>query len=290
MMKQGLVQTVVVLAVVLPLVSACVPQGVKQAIENQKPTVRVAEKKLTGLDFNKLDMGFTFEVNNPNPVAIALAGLDYELKLAGQRFVSGKQDQQLRMAASGSSHFTLPLTLSYKDIYQGIDRLKGKNEIPYELNTGLLIDVPLLGALRYPVKTKGVIPLPRLPKLALAGMKLKEIGLGGATLMLELSVDNPNAFGLMLDQLNYDLTVNGKRWVSGNSQALGTVMSKQQSTIALPISLNFMELGSGIYGLLQHGQGLDYRLNGRLNARSDHKLLGSFNMPFDSTGQVKVSR
>ncbi len=270
--------------------SGCTPIEIKDALENQKPKVSVADQRLTRLDFKRVNMAFGIQVDNPNPIAIQLAGLDYDLKLADQSFVTGKQGKQMRLAASASSRIELPLSISFQELYQGIAALKGKQQIPYELTTGLLINVPLLGKLRYPVTTRGTLPLPRLPELSLQNLSLEKLNFTSATLTLKLAVHNPNAFSLALNRLNYDFKVNGKRWASGNTQALGNLAQQQKSTISLPITLNFMELGSGLYSLLQGGQPLNYSLSGKLDARSGHKLIGSFDMPFDTSGRVALSR
>jgi hypothetical protein len=102
-------------------------------------------------------------------------------------------------------------------------------------------------------------------------------------------VDNPNAFDVALDRLRYDFKVNDKRWLSGSSEGLGNVSQKQQNLIALPISLNFTEIGHGLYTLLKGGHDLEYSLSGTLDATSGHELINRFDMPFSNTGLIKLS-
>ena len=270
--------------------NACAPVDIRESLENQKPTVSVTDQRLTRLDFERVNMAFGVQVENPNPIAMTLAGLDYDLKLAGHSFASGNQGKQMKLAASGASRFELPLSMTFKEIYAGVNKLKGKNQIPYELTTGLMIDVPLLGKLRYPVTTKGILPLPRLPKISLENLSLTKLNYTGATLALKLQVDNPNAFSVGLDKLNYDFTVNGKQWLNGNKNGLGNLKSGQKSVITLPITLNFAQMGSSLYGLLKGGQDLNYKLNGKLDASSGHQLIGNFDMPFSNSGKVRLAR
>jgi len=270
--------------------TACAPIDVKQALQNQSPKVSVAGQRLTSLNFERVNLAFDLQVDNPNPIGLTLGGMDYDLKLAGHSFATGNQDQKMQLAASGPSHIELPLSLAFAEIYQGLKELQGKSEVPYELTTGLLIDVPLLGKLRYPVTTKGVLPLPQLPKVSLKNLTVQKINLTSATLALGLQVDNPNAFNVALDRLRYELTVNGKRWASADKASLGSVREQQQNTLTLPLTLNFMELGSGLYSLLTSSQPLDYRINGTLDASSANALIGKFNMPFDNSGNIKLSR
>jgi LEA14-like dessication related protein len=162
--------------------------------------------------------------------------------------------------------------------------------VPYELTTGLTIDVPLLGKLRYPVTSSGTLPLPKLPRVSLQTLSLEKLSYSGATLALKVVVDNPNAFNVGLDKLRYDFKVNGKRWLSGQRSSLGNIANNQSNVITLPITLNFFEMGSGLYGLLNSGEALDYSLSGKLDASSSNPLIGHFDMPIDTSGRISLAR
>lgn len=269
--------------------AACTPM-VKQAFDNQRPQVSVADQRITGLDFERVTLAFGIKVDNPNPIGIDLEGLDYDLKLDGRSFLTGKQDKQMQIAASGASRIELPLSMSFKEIQRGLSGLKGKDEVAYELTTGLMIKVPLLGTFRYPVVSQGVLPVPQLPRISLQSLKLENVGFTGATLSLKLLVDNPNNFSVALNSLNYDLKVNGKHWASGNSKTLGNIVEKQKSTISLPLTVSLMDLGAGVSTLLKGGEELNYAVAGRLNGSSSHKLIGNFDMPIENSGRVRITQ
>ena len=281
--------TALLAALSLTVLSGCTPGNIRDTLENQKPQVSVAGQQITRLDFQQVGMAFDIQIDNPNPVALSLAGLDYDLKLAGHSFASGKQNKQMQLKAAGPSSFQLPLSMRFAEIYQGLKQLKGKNEVPYELTTGLMIDVPLLGKLRYPVSTSGTLPLPRLPRVSVKSLTLEKLNYSGATLALKLKVNNPNGFGVALDKLRYDFKVNGKRWISGNRASLGNLAAKQGNELTLPITLNFMELGSGLYSLLKGGQDLNYNLSGQLDATGGHPLIGNFDVPINRSGKVRLA-
>lgn len=277
-------------AITLLLLSACAPVELKQALKNQRPRVSLADQRITHLDFNGIALAFGLSVDNPNPIGIQLAGLDYDLKLDGNPFLAGKQAQRMSIAAAGNSRVELPLSFTFSELRRSLRQLGDKAEVPYELVTGLMIEVPLLGTLRYPVTTRGTLPVPHMPSVSLQKVKLQRLDFSGATMELQLALDNPNAFGIDLNALNYDFTVNGKHWASGKRNNLGAVKKGAKGTITLPLSLNFMELGSGIYKLVSGGGALDYQLNGSLNARSDQRLLGAFDLPIKSSGRINLER
>lgn len=275
-------------ALVLGL-SACTPM-VRQALENQRPQVSVVDERLTGLDFERITIAFGIKVDNPNPVGIDLEGLDYELKLDGHSFLAGKQDKQMQIAASGASRVELPLSMTFKEIQEGLSGLKGKDQVPYELTTGLMIKVPLLGTFRYPVVSQGVLPVPQLPAISLQSLKLENLSFSGATLMLKLLVDNPNDFSVSLNSLNYDVKINGKHLANGNSQTLGNIREKQKSVISLPLSIGLMDLSSGFSDMLKSSEPLNYAVVGKLNGSTSNRLIGNFDMPIESSGRIRLSQ
>lgn len=268
--------------------AACTPM-MKRALENQRPQVSVADQRVTGLDFEHVEIAFGIRVDNPNPVGIDLQGLDYDLKLDGRSFLTGKQDKTMQVAASGASRVELPLSLTFKEIKAGLSGLKGKDEVPYELTTGLMIKVPLLGSFRYPVVSRGVMPVPQLPVISLQSLKLESLNFSGATLSLKLLVDNPNNFSVALDSLDYDLKINGQHLAHGSSSTLGNIKEKQKSVISLPLSISLMNLSSGISDVLKSRETLNYTIAGKLSGSSSNKLIGHFDMPIERSGNVKLN-
>ena len=282
--------TLLPLMAIVAMLPACSQVELKEALRAQTPSVSLSDQRITQLDFEQVTLAFGIKVDNPNPIGINLAGLDYDLKLAGNRFIAGTDDKKIALAASGPSRIELPLTLSLADIKKSLEQLKGQDEVPYELTTGLLIDIPLLGKVRYPVTTSGVFPVPQLPSITVKRLSLSSLSLSGAAMLLDIEVDNPNAFGLALNRLSYDLTVNGKHWASGNQLKPGHINQNQKNIISLPLNLNFRELGSGLYSLLNGDSTLNYKLAGTLDANSDHRLIGNFKLPLDSSGTIKLTR
>ncbi len=52
-----------------------------------KPTAKLAGMRLANINFEQVDLIFDLAVENKNPVALDLAGMDYDLKIANQSLV-----------------------------------------------------------------------------------------------------------------------------------------------------------------------------------------------------------
>ncbi|MCU7842381.1 MAG: LEA type 2 family protein [Candidatus Thiodiazotropha sp. (ex Monitilora ramsayi)] len=275
-----------ILVLILFAVSGCATlEQVGQVLEGQTPTAEVKGLRLTQLDFSGVDLAFDVQVDNPNPVGISLSGLDYDLKLLGSRFLTGEQPMGLQVAANGSSPVAVPVRLEFQQLMTAYQQLKHADKAGYQLDLGLGFDVPVLGSLRVPVSYNGELPIPKMPDLKVRSLDVQQLSMSGAKLLMQLEVDNPNAFSLFLNQLDYDLKLNG--FQVGGGQITRPVDLKQdgQGVISLPLTLDFAQAGMGLYKALL-GDGIQYDLNGSMSASGSNPILSGFSMPLNKKGTV----
>ena len=272
------------------LFAACssVQEYLKTSI--QKPRVEFTGAEINGLSFEALDLIFDLRIANPNPVGINLTGFDYNLFINRQSFVKGRQDDGLQIAANGENTVQIPLTLQFSEIYQSLVSLKNADSSQYKIACGFSFDLPVLGMQRIPVSKEGSIPLLKLPHISVESLQLKEMNFTGADLQLNLRLFNPNAFSFLVKALHYELEVNEKPWVHGQSEDRSSVAAKDAGLLAIPISLNFLQIGQSVSQLMKRNQTLNYHLKGDLNLGSSLPLLGEVKVLFDRSGQIRITR
>jgi LEA14-like dessication related protein len=285
-MLRSLLMIIVLLQILF--VSGCASlEQVGQVLEGQKPNASVQGLRLTGLDMDGVDLTFDVKVDNPNPVGISLAALDYDLKLFGNTFLEGDQSMGMKLAANGSSQVQVPVRLGFQQLLNSYKQLKGAKEVAYQVDLGMGFDVPLLGQVRVPVDYRGKFPIPEMPSVSLRSLDVKQLTLSGASMLLELQVDNPNSFALLLDKLNYNLKLNGYDVGGGIVDKKVKVQQVGQGIVALPITLDFAQAGRGLYAALL-GNGISYDLSGSVDASSSHPMLAPFRIPLDRQGRVNL--
>jgi LEA14-like dessication related protein len=269
----------------LILTSCATLEQVSQALEGQKPSAKVEGLRLTGLDMNGVDLTFDVGVDNPNPVGISLAALDYDLKLFGSSFLQGAQPMGMKVAASGKSQVQVPVRLGFQQLLNSYRQLKGAEQVGYELDLGMGFEVPVLGKVRVPASYQGQLPIPEMPSVSLKSVDVDQLTLSGAKLLLELQVDNPNSFSLLLDKLDYNLKLNGYDVGGGVVNQAARVQQDGRGVISLPLSLDFAQAGMGLYKALL-GKGVSYDLSGLMQASSSNPILSGFTIPLDKKGSV----
>ncbi|MBM3116151.1 LEA type 2 family protein [Jeongeupia naejangsanensis] len=100
------------------------------------------------------------------------------------------------------------------------------------------------------------------PKVSVAGIAVKDIGLFEQRFTLTLRVQNPNNVSVPVSGLNAKLEVNGKPIADGVSNASVTIPALGEATVPVDIVSNL----GGLARLLKRGDGAapSYRLYGKL--------------------------
>ena len=122
----------------------------------------------------------------------------------------------------------------------------------------------------------------------MAGIKVKNMGLAQTDLVLNLQMDNPNGFGLLVNALTYSLDINGTQWVTGTNKNNVKIGKNGNKTIQIPISLNTMKIGTSAIQLLQGNEELNFQFDGSMNIGTTHPLLDQTRLIFDKAGKVPI--
>lgn len=261
-----------------------------QKTDIKKPMVELGDARLTGLSFDKADLLFKINITNPNAVGINLSGFDYALSLNQNNFLNGKNSDALQINANDNSTIDFPVSLGFKQIFDTFQNLKNADTIAYKLDLNLGFDLPVLGVTPIPLSTSGNLPSVKLPEIGLHSLKLEKVGLTGANLLLRLNVDNPNGWSLDLQKLNYSLDINDRKWITGTSANAMSIQKHGNSVIDIPFNLNFLDMGRSVYDLVSGNQSLSYKLGGNADLKSSIPLLGQFDLPFNKSGSINLTK
>jgi len=277
--------TVIALAVLL---AGCA--GLDSIVQPVPPNVSVRSVELTRLSLEGADLVATIEVENPNPIGIVLDGFAYEVLTGENAVVSGRQTSGVEIAAQGTRTFEMPVTLLFADLIRAVRSLEGANETPYTLVGAVDVEIPLLGTRTIEVTHDGVIPIPRLPDARPVAIALESIGLAGADLAVTLEFFNPNVFPVTFTGTDYRLVVEGTEWIDGGVAGPTTLAAEGGSTVVVPVTLRFIEVGRGVYRILTGDDTVEFTFSLNTGIVPDHPLLPQFPLPLERSGEIALTR
>jgi len=257
--------------------------------ETIKPTAKLTDTRLANINFEQADLVFDLAVENQNPIAINLAGLNYDLKIENQSLISGVTAQGLEIKPVSTSAVQLPVTLKFDDLKKLPGELWQQDSFNYQLDTEIIVDLPVIGNYAIPVTKHGELPVPKLPDIKIKGVQIKNLSFKQAELVAQVEINNPNAFDLAFKDFDYQLNINQQQWGQGSIAQRSSIPQKGKGTIDIPVKLNMLSMGQTAYQALSKKQPLEYQLKGSISLDTGIELLRNYKMPLDIKGKASLN-
>ncbi len=121
------------------------------------------------------------------------------------------------------------------------------------------------------------------PVVDVTDVKVKAIGLQGATLDVQLSIQNPNEYRIDAEKVSYNFFVDSTKVVSGEVTQRLTVEEKGRISLTLPVSFDYAALQTAMRYYARHGA-LDYRVEGMFTLVTP---VGRLTRPYTGRGRVE---
>ncbi|WP_051710019.1 LEA type 2 family protein [Andreprevotia chitinilytica] len=118
------------------------------------------------------------------------------------------------------------------------------------------------------------------PRVSLAGIELKEVGLLEQRFVLTLRLQNPNNISIPIDGLDAELSIADKPLAQGVLRQHVTLPALGEATVPIEVTANLPALIKAWRALQQRGS---YRLTGKLFVP-----LRPDGVPFDHTGELPM--
>jgi len=278
----------VALAAVLVLSCASWKVAGKRLVD--KPEVVLRSLRIDDLSLRELTLVADLTVRNPNKFGVSLAGLDYELFVGENPLLKGRKDESLRIEGGGESSVSLPFSFTFADVRRALGSLAGRDSAEYVINLDFAFELPVVGKIHVPFTHRGRIPVLRVPKVRLAGIRLRSLSLTSAQFGLRVAVENPNALEFVVNRLQYSLDVAGVKWVTGAAEQVGRVPSHGAGEVELPVTVNLLRLGEGVRDVLAGLRSFPYQLRGEISLGTDLPYFRAVPLAFDVAGEVRIER
>ncbi|RMH60314.1 MAG: hypothetical protein D6677_13945 [Calditrichaeota bacterium] len=254
----------------------------------QKPVAKVLDARLEGLSFTRADMTFDIRIVNPNPVSLKLAGLDYALEIAGDSLFNGVQNKQLTLSANDSSVLSIPVSITYADMFRAVKTLLKNETTAYTFKAGLLFDVPVLGNVRVPVQYSGTLPVLSLPKVSLKALQLNRLSWSGADLAATVSLQSTGGYPVQVGQMGYTLEIAGKALASGRVERPQQLAGDADRKVVIPLKLDFLQMGRALYDMIMGDEPVAYRIRGAFEVKANWPGLKPGKVRFDQSDTISL--
>ena len=242
----------------------------KNAFKKPRLTFKTARLQQASLADATVDL--VYQLENPNPLGLNLASIDYAFFVEGKQVVAGTPPKGLNIAARGKSDLVFPANIRFADIAPVVQTFLNKDTAQYRAQGSVGIQTPI-GVLRFPLEHEGTFEVPKVPQVQFESPRITNVTLQGATVEFPLTVRNRNSFPLPVGGISGALRVAGANVGNLSTGDLGLLEPSATRQLTLPLKINFLSAASAA-NALRSGGNAQVKLEG-------HLLSGGQNVPLD---------
>jgi len=252
------------------------------------PELSVDKVNIVSANLTEMDMVMMVRVKNNYPIGIHVPAFDYNFLIDDHVFLKGENALNQSISAMSTNQVQVPLRIHFMDLYQSLSALVNKDKATYQINGNIHFSIPVLGRIKIPFNRKGDLPLLKIPKISIKGLRVNSISFASANLSLDIALDNPNGFIMMLKNFSYNFSIDGLKWADGAMNKNITFDKHSQSSISIPVKLNFFEMGTAIFNLIKKKQALPYEFDTQIKLKTDLPFLKDVDIPLKKKGYVDL--
>jgi LEA14-like dessication related protein len=204
----------------------------------QKPRLSFKSARLADASLADATVDLVYQIENPNPLGLNLASVDYAFFVEGKQVVAGTPKKGLSIPAKGRSELVFPANVRFADIAPVVTTFLTKDKASYRAQGSVGIQTPL-GVLSFPLEHEGTFDVPKVPQVELQPPKVTSLNLSGARIEIPLKLTNRNGFALPVGGVAGALKVGGASVGNISTGDLGLLEAGGTRQVTLPLTINF---------------------------------------------------
>ncbi|WP_168196656.1 LEA type 2 family protein [Bdellovibrio sp. ZAP7] len=119
------------------------------------------------------------------------------------------------------------------------------------------------------------------PEIDLAEIHFQDTTALSTTMVFVLSVKNPNKIDLNVEEMTYEIQLDGKEFAKARSDKKTKIPAGETAKVEVPLPVNFLKAIGGITKVLG-GEDVGYQIEGSAK-------VSGFTIPFNEKGQFNMS-
>lgn len=123
------------------------------------------------------------------------------------------------------------------------------------------------------------------PDARITGMRLEDAGLTEATMLFDVTVENPYTVPLPMSDVDYALSSKGQEFLTGKADVAGTVPASGTRTLGVPVRVSYLDLVRVVEGA-RPGVTIPYKADMGLSV--DVPAIGPLRVPMTKEGELTI--
>ena len=256
----------------------------------QLPKISAPSMKIDNIDFTRVQLAFSVDVENPNNFALPAPELLYDFFVNRSEYNSGISVSAAPLAAGAVTAVVVAISLNYADLFRTIASLAALGEAPGLVSLKGGFGIPAFADENIFQEISGSIPLLRVPTITFGGFRVKDSNITRIDFELSWVIENRNTFAMNVNELSYNFTLNNRQLSNGRVPGTPQIGANSTRTITLDFSLNNLTAVTEFIRILTGGTSTSYAMSGNVNLGAAIAGIPDFQTPFNFSGNSRITR
>jgi LEA14-like dessication related protein len=243
-----------------------------------RPEVSVLSAAPSTADFEGITLAVDLRVQNPNAIGLRVAGLAWQLDVEGGRVASGDAPGGLTLPANGAATSRVTARVRFADLANLAKLAESREKVDFRVAGKVAVETPI-GPIDVPWSFAGDLPVPRLPRVELAGIRIGRQSFTDTEVLVKVRIQNPNAFPLPAASVRLDVELGGERVAQAATQPLAAIRAGESATVEVPVRVSLLGAGRAIFEA--RGRGVQVTARGTAG-------FGWMQLPFSVSGELPL--
>ncbi|SNR50438.1 MULTISPECIES: LEA type 2 family protein [Hymenobacter] len=250
------------------------------------PTLENASLNVNNITSSTLKAQMKVDLRNQMPVTLRIDSLSYVTRVDGELLTKGAKDRPTVLQGDSVSHLTLPVSVQLDNLKRKV-RTSQQDCVDVEMVMNLYTRLPVAGPQKIPVRVTKRVYIPKLPKIEVADVDVKDLGLKNGEAIVSLRVINYNPFPVTVRRVSYTFRVSDDMEVKGVETK--DVTFRKRGAELMPIHVHFEPKAMpkvAFKGLFKAAK-TPYTLTGSATIAAGEHNPKDMTMNFNSSGSLK---
>jgi len=262
--------------------------GAARPAAKKKIEVSLLENRVQNLTSSGLVLNFYVRISNLTSSRYFLTKYDYRavVERAEYLLIETVLDEPIAVEPQGKTLISLPIKITYELLFQAVAGIENSPRLGCQVAGLMVFADEKKRQEKVPFALAAEFPVFRDPEIAFFPIRLKDLTLGGADLVLGFTIRNGNAFELGVERLFYRLELAGRAVAEATIREPNSWPAGSEKEYTLPLLLDFFEMGGDLYPLLQQ-PAVEGRISGEIEADT---VWGRVKIPIEKKEMIPVGR
>ncbi|RPD49533.1 hypothetical protein DNI29_01665 [Hymenobacter sediminis] len=250
------------------------------------PTLENTSLAVNNITASRLQAQMKADLRNHMPVTLKVDSMSYQTRVDGKLLAEGSKDKPLVLKGNDVNHLQIPMSVDLSNVKETVKNSQ-QDCVDVQMAMTLYTRLPVAGAQKIPVELTKRVYIPKLPKIEVADVDIKDLGLKNGEAIVNLRVTNYNPFPVTVRRVSYNFSISDDMQVQGVEEK--DVSFRKKGTELMPIHVRFEPKGlpKVAFKTLFKAKKTDYKLNGSAVVAAGQHNPKDMTMRFNSTGTLQ---